>query len=123
MVQLGLKPVVIRQQKLEDSIQAARITIPNCWFDEVACRQGLEALRQYRTEYDEKTRAFKNTPKHDWTSHGADAFRYLAQAWRELKPTPEQDPPKVKGYRNNSLGMTLDQMWKQQESRKERTRI
>jgi phage terminase large subunit len=45
-------------------------------------------LRQYRTEFDEKTKAYKNTPKHDWTSHTADAFRYAAMAWREMRPEP-----------------------------------
>jgi hypothetical protein len=54
---------------------------------------GVEALRQYRQEYDEKLRVFRNTPKHDWASHPADAFRYLAMAWR-LILTAAPEPPK-----------------------------
>lgn len=84
MISLGLKPRVVPAHGLMDGINAARLTIPKCWFDEVACRDGIEALRQYQAEYDEKLRTFKDTPKHDFTSHSADAFRYLAIAWREL---------------------------------------
>lgn len=76
---LGLQNVtVLPRGRLEDGIQAARTLIPKCWFDETKCAQGLEALRQYRREWDEKMQVFKPRPLHDWASHGADAFRYLA---------------------------------------------
>jgi len=45
-------------------------------------------LRQYHAEYDDKLRTFKTSPRHDWTSHCADAFRYMAMAWREMSATP-----------------------------------
>lgn len=86
--ELGRNPRLVPNHKLEDGINAARVGFPRFWFDEVKCRYGLEAVRQYRTDFDEKTRAFKSTPKHDWTSHTADAFRYAAMAWRELSPDP-----------------------------------
>jgi len=35
-------------------------------------------LRQYRQEFDEKRKVFRDHPRHDYTSHSADAFRYLA---------------------------------------------
>jgi phage terminase large subunit len=54
---------------------------------------GLEALRSYRTEWDEKDRAFKKTPEHNWASHGADAWRYLSLSWRA--PMREPGPAKV----------------------------
>jgi hypothetical protein len=95
MIGLGLQPRVVPDHKLMDGINAVRLTLAQCWFDEGRCRDGIEALRQYRTDYDEKTRAFKNTPKHDWTSHTADAFRYLCMAWRAdiaviVPPRPRQ---------------------------------
>ena len=65
-----------------------------CWFDESKCREGLEALRQYRADYDEKKRVFRDEPRHDWTSHTADAFRYMAMAWRELRPEKPPEPPR-----------------------------
>lgn len=84
MLSLGLRPRVVPAHGLMDGINAARLTIARCWFDADRCKDGLEALRQYQSEYDEKARTFKDTPKHDWTSHTADAFRYMAMAWREL---------------------------------------
>ena len=77
-------PRVVVGHHVDDGINAAKITIPRCYFDREKCADGLEALRQYRADFDEKVNAFKNTPKHDWTSHSADAFRYLCMAWREL---------------------------------------
>lgn len=77
-----------------DGINGARVSFPRFWFDAVRCKQGLEALRQYRAEFDQKTKAFRNQPRHDWTSHAADAFRYMAMVWRTLaapKPAPKPE--------------------------------
>ena len=92
--ELGRKPRLVPDHRIEDGINAARVGFSRFWFDQNKCKYGLEALRQYRTDYDEKLKVFKNTPKHDWTSHTADAFRYAAMAWRELKPEPVKPPPK-----------------------------
>jgi hypothetical protein len=45
----------------------------------------------YRTEWDEKARAFKKTPEHNWASHGADAWRYLSLSWRAPMREPEEE--------------------------------
>ena len=50
--------------------------LPNCWFDRVKCKLGLDAIRQYRKQWDDKNQVFKNKPLHDWCSHASDAFRY-----------------------------------------------
>lgn len=86
MMGLKLKPKLIPQHKIMDGINAARVLFPRIWFDRENCKDGLECLRQYRADYDEKSRAFRDSPKHDWTSHAADSFRYLAMAYREIKP-------------------------------------
>lgn len=84
---------VVRKHSVEDGINASRLMLPRCLFDKIKCAEGLEALRQYRTEFDEKTRAFKDNPRHDWSSHTADAFRYLAMGWREVeRPEDKIDP-------------------------------
>lgn len=80
---------LVPDHHLMDGINAARMTLARCWFDAAKCNDGIEALRQYRREYDQKTRAFRQTPRHDWTSHAADAFRYLSMAWRELTATAQ----------------------------------
>lgn len=76
---LGIQDVTIAPKlAIEDGIQAARSMLNRCWFDEEKCNRGIEALRQYRREFDEKNKSWRGRPLHDWTSHGADAWRYLA---------------------------------------------
>ena len=76
---LGLKPLVLAPlHRFEDGINAVRMVIPRCWFDAARCARGLDALRLYRAEYDHTRRTLKPQPVHDWASHAADAFRYLA---------------------------------------------
>lgn len=91
--QLGRNPKLVPHHKIMDGINAARLSMATVWFDRSKCSDGIEALRQYRAEFDEKTRAFKDAPRHDWTSHSADAFRYLAMAWREMaQPAGKEEP-------------------------------
>lgn len=89
MQALKLEPQLVPIHKLMDGIGAVRETIARCRFDRDRCADGIEALKQYRTEFDEERKVMKPSPLHDWTSHAADAFRYLAMAWRE--PEKKQD--------------------------------
>lgn len=91
---IGLKrnPKIVALQTIDDGINAVRMMLPRTWFHS-RCAEGVEALRQYRRHYDEKTKAFRNTPQHDWTSHYADAARYMALAWREFFETPDKPKP------------------------------
>ena len=75
---LGLKCTVATNHRVEDGINAVRVMLPRCWFDKTKCERGIDALRMYRAEYDDKLRALRPRPVHDWASHAADAFRYLA---------------------------------------------
>jgi hypothetical protein len=87
-------PRVLPQQNVMDGINAARVTIGSAWFDADKCHDGLEALRAYRADYDDKRKAFTDRPRHDWASHSADAFRYMALAWREMQPEKPKPPPR-----------------------------
>lgn len=110
LIAAGRKPRLVPDHKRDDGINALRLTLPRMWFDEAKTRDGVEALRQYRREYDEKTKAFKDHPRHDWTSHAADAARYLAMAWRELKPEPP--PPERKTISIGSpSNVSLNDLW------------
>ena len=73
----GLEITVVPKLSVQDGIQAVRQMLPRCWFDKDV-KQGLDALRNYRRVFDEKRNVFFDTPLHDWCSHAADAFRYLA---------------------------------------------
>jgi phage terminase large subunit len=89
----GLRPVVLPQNKVLDGIAAARKTLPLCVFHP-RTNNGIEALEQYRREWDEDARTFGMNPVHDWTSHAADAFRYLAMSWRSAPTEIVDDKPK-----------------------------
>lgn len=76
---LGLKRLTVApMHSIEDGINAVRTFIPRCWFDLVKCVPGVPYLKLYRADWDEKNKVLRPTPKHDYTSNAADAFRYLA---------------------------------------------
>jgi phage terminase large subunit len=89
---LGIKFAVCPQLPIEDGIHAARMLFPRCWFDATHCAAGLEALQHYRRDYNLRLQEFKPTPVHDFASHGADGFRYLA-----VRQQPPKEP-KTKGW-------------------------
>lgn len=63
-------------------IENSREMLQYCWFDEVKTDKGRKCLESYKKEWDEKHSCYKTQPLHDWSSHGADAFRTAAQAWK-----------------------------------------
>ena len=73
----GLSITVAPRLSIADGIQAVRRMLPRCWFDHKT-KAGLDALRNYRREYNEKQQVFYDKPLHNWASHYSDAFRYLA---------------------------------------------
>ena len=89
---LGLNVKITPKLSLEDGINAARMVFPRCWFDETKTQRGLECLQNYRRELNEKLGEFRATPVHDWASHGADAFRYLAVAVDKMGARPKLKP-------------------------------
>ena len=90
---LGLNPQVIPLASKLDGINAARKTLARCVFHPRTEEQGVAALEQYRREWDDDKKTFKATEVHDWSSHLADAFRYLSMAWRSI-PEPKEEKPK-----------------------------
>jgi hypothetical protein len=92
---LGLKNITVApMHRVEDGINAARTIIPRCWFDAKKCGRGIDALKLYRAEFDDKLQALKPRPVHDWTSHAADAFRYLSMTLDTMiRPTAAYHEP------------------------------
>jgi len=74
----GLEIKIAPRMGLDDGIQAVRRLLPRCWFNVPKVQIGLNCLRNYRRDYDEKRKIFYERPLHDWSSHGSDSFRYLA---------------------------------------------
>lgn len=91
---LGINPRVLPALDIESGIESVRMTIPRCWFDAEKCKKGIDALRQYRREWDEKRKIFHDRPLHDWASHAADAFRYLAMGIRRPGSDGKLEPVK-----------------------------
>jgi phage terminase large subunit len=109
LISMGRKPRIVPDHRIMDGINAARMSLAACWFDGDKCRDGIEALRQYRSDFDEKLRTFKDAPKHDWTSHTADAFRYLCMAWREMTASSRPKDPIKELLRPKTLNEVLEQ--------------
>lgn len=101
--ELGVNFRVVPKLPLEDGIHAAQLLISKCWFDRNACKEGLECLRQYHRAYNQKTRSFRATPVHDWSSHAADAFRYLAVGLRDNRGF-DRPPQAIADSSYNPLG-------------------
>ncbi|HTD28890.1 MAG TPA: hypothetical protein VK660_05830 [Xanthomonadaceae bacterium] len=94
MTSMNLHPMLIPLSTVADGINAVRRLLPLCVFHP-RCEEGISALEQYRREWDDERKAFRASAVHDWTSHFADAMRYLAQAWRgpnRMKPKTTSVP-------------------------------
>lgn len=119
MIECGLKPKIVTEHKIADGISAVRQVLPRCYFDEEKCDNGIECLRQYQTEWDDDLKTFKKTALGNWASHGADAFRYLAVAFRDLKH--KEIKPADKMLSVNAGGgvnqVTLEDLFKNQPKR------
>lgn len=79
MASMGLQPDLVPLSTIADGVNAVRRTLPLCVFHP-RCEDGVTALEQYRREWDDDKKAFRASAVHDWTSHPADAFRYLSMS-------------------------------------------
>lgn len=85
---MGVFFTVAPRLSVTDGIEASRRLIRKCWFNLPAVGRGLDCLRNYRREYSDKLKLWAGKPVHDWSSHGADAFRYLAVSLHETVQQP-----------------------------------
>ena len=114
-LQNGIRPQLVPSLSLVDGIEAARKVLPFCWFNETKVYEGLEHLRAYCREWDERAQTFKNKPKHDNHSHASDSFRYLALAAKKfagkvVAPVVGQTAP-VGADERAYYQFTLDDLW------------
>lgn len=105
---LGINFQVAPNIPISDGIEAVRSLLSSCFISEKKCQNLLNSLESYRQEYDETNQVYKPRPKHDSSSHYADAMRYLAvskhlfdesmnlESYRDLKR-------KASGYKTNTL--------------------
>lgn len=88
--ELGIRFTVVPKAEVEDGIEAVRQLLPRCWFDEKRCDRAIQALKSYRKEWDERLQVYRSKPLHDWSSHAADAFRYLALGLKNRAPSKDR---------------------------------
>lgn len=105
---LGINFNVAPNIPISDGIEAVRVMLSKCYINEKTAQPLLNSLESYRQDYDEKNQIYKSRPRHDHSSHYADAMRYLSvsthmfeggntlQQHRELKQ-------KMSGYQTNTL--------------------
>jgi hypothetical protein len=116
------KLAIVPSLSVQDGIQAVRFMMPRVWFDRENCGDAVEILKQYQREYDEDKKVFREKPRHDSSSHCADAFRMLALSWKENKPKePEKEPIfHIKAGNNGIIPVPLDELWRETPRRTER---
>ncbi len=120
----GRKPHIVANHKVDDGINAVRRLLPQCKFDAVNCEKGLEMLRSYHSVFDEKKRVWSTLPYHDFSSHGADAMRYLAMSVGTLrKDVQPEEERRVVGRHTAPQGMTFGDLVKAQRQGEARGRI
>jgi phage terminase large subunit len=91
---LGIEVEVGLQSNVLDGINSVRRLLDSCWIDETRCARGLEALKAYRREFDDRLKTWKQRPRHGWESHGADALRTYATGYE-----PKSKSAKLKARR------------------------
>jgi len=90
--QLGITFTIASDVGVQDGIESVRSALSKIWIDEKQCGPLVKALENYRQEFDVKKKVYKSQPLHDWSSHFADAMRYLCISLPKTKDgtSPEE---------------------------------
>lgn len=119
MMAAGMRTQLVPNLSVQDGIQAVRKTLPKVYFntDNPDVRVGLNALRVYQREWDDRVQRFRETPKHDWASNPADAFRMFALA---MNPRAARSAGSVipKAAPPTSNVMNLENLFRDREARR-----
>jgi hypothetical protein len=114
---------VVPNLSLQHGVDAARLILPSCYFHSQKAAVGIECLRAYRRKWDEELRQFTDQPVHDWSSHGSDAFRYLALVAKE-RIVRTVSPTIIRAMPPQPVQYSLDQLWEMNKtSARSRNRI
>lgn len=108
----GLPARIVPHLKVQQGIDAARLILNECHFNEKTS-QGVEGLRAYRRRFNEVTKVFADAPLHDWASNPADAFRYLALVCQKSEPVPLDKKQKLDNFKKKDY--SLDDLFKDRD--------
>jgi phage terminase large subunit len=76
-----------------DGIQAGRWLLQKDTRIHTRCADGFEALKAYHYGWDEEAKVLTKKPVHDWSSHTADTFRYVAVVAKYTDTMTRPPPP------------------------------
>lgn len=109
---MGRKPKRLPMVSVADGLQAGRMTINAAEFrDTPEVQAGLDGLRNYRRDWDDERKTFRETPVKDWAEHIGSAFRYLGLAWKEVVPVkPKEKAPEKLIYEVRPDGRVVGNM-------------
>lgn len=99
--QLGINGIVAPQISINDGIEKVRQALPRMFIDEVRCKDLLKSLENYRQSYDATNHVYSRTPRHDWSSHCADAVRYMCVSLNLLQSGLTED--QIDQYKHEAL--------------------
>ena len=103
--QLGMRPIKICPKlPVEDGLHAGQMLLSKTYIDRERCKPFLDAMKWYHRKYMDKDKTYSR-PVHDWSSHYADCWRYVAVAHQELDLNQLRPPQKeAAGLHYNPLG-------------------
>jgi len=109
-IKRGYRPHIVPDHKLRDGIAATRKILPYTYWNYPLCSGGVEAMKSYRREWDDKLGCYRERPVHDWSSHVADMHRYLGVIHANITPAQSKLilPASV---RDANYGFSLDQLF------------
>lgn len=95
--ELGIDFEVVPMIPVSDGIESGKLLWGRLYVDVKRCEGFIDAVSQYRSEWDEDKQIFRDKPLHDWTSHYADVHRYASIVAPEFdnyfeKPLTKGDP-------------------------------
>lgn len=99
LIDRKMNPRRVSRVSVADGLQAGRMAINAATFDTTACEAGIEGLKNYRRDWDDERKTFREIPVKDWAEHIGSSWRYLGLAWREAaQPGPKEKKPKALQY-------------------------
>lgn len=104
--QLGLNFIILDQTSVQDGIDNVLANFSKMYIDQEKCRSLIDALENYKKEYDDIKQMYKNKPLHSWAAHFADSIRYMCQALHLTKKgmtTQEFDRKKAEALYGNQF--------------------
>ena len=109
---LGRKPKRLPMVSVADGLQAGRATINAAVLaDTPRVSAGVEGLKNYRRDWDDERKTFRETPVKDWAEHIGSAFRYLSLAWKDVAPPkPKEAKPTELQYEVRPDGRVVGNM-------------